>query len=143
MKKIFIALLGIVLLQGCATPLEDSQYTGLALGLASTKSCVRDGYMSTEVGALGQEYTFLALSKREYDKQLWESRLAEAEKTAKPTQAECSEAEMDIIMLRNKINAATAQRQQDETLQAIKDASNKNTHTNCTTIGDMTTCNSF
>lgn len=143
MKKIFIALVGFALLQGCATPLEDSQYSSLAMGLASTKSCVRDGFMSTEVGALGQEYTFLALSKREYDQQLWESRLAEAEKTAKPTQAECSEAEMDILMMRNKINAATAQRQQDETLQAIQATTNKSIQTNCTTIGDMTTCNSF
>ncbi|MDQ1884909.1 hypothetical protein RA180_12995 [Aeromonas salmonicida] len=143
MKKTFTALLGITLLQGCATPLDDSQYTGLALGLASTKSCVRDGYMTTAVGALGQEYTYLALSKREYDKQIWESRLAEAEKTAKPTQAECSEAEMDIIMMQNKLNAATAQRQHDETLKAIKDASNKKTYTNCTTIGVTTSCNSF
>ncbi|MFB0776628.1 hypothetical protein [Aeromonas salmonicida] len=143
MKKTFTALLGITLLQGCATPLEDSQYTGLALGLASAKSCVRDGYMTPEMGALGQEYTYLALSKREYDKQLWESRLAEAEKTARPTQAECLEAEMTVIMLRNKLNAATAQRQHDETLQAIKDASNKKTYTNCTTIGVTTSCNSF
>lgn len=143
MKMIFTALLGITLLQGCATPLEDSQYTGLALGLASTKSCVRDGYMTTAVGALGQEYTYLALSKREYDKQIWESRLAEAEKTAKPTQAECSEAEMDIIMMQNKLNAATVQRQHDEMLKTIKDVSNKKTNTNCTTIGLTTSCNSF
>lgn len=143
MKKTIAIMIGIVILQGCATPLEDSQYTGLAMGLASAKSCVRDGFMSTEVGALGKEYTYLALSMHEYDKQLWESRLAEAEGTAKPTQAECSEAEMDILMLRNKINAATAQRQHDETLQAIQATTNKSIQTNCTTIGDMTTCSSL
>lgn len=143
MKKTIAIMIGGVVLQGCATPLEDSQYTGLAMGLASTKSCVRNGYMTTEVGALGQEYTYLALSLREYDKQIWESRLAEAEKTAKPTQAECTEAEMDIIMLRNKINAANVQRQHDETLQAIQATTNKSIQTHCTTIGDMTTCNSL
>lgn len=40
MKKIIAIMIGVVILQGCATQLEDSQYTSLAMGLASTKSCV-------------------------------------------------------------------------------------------------------
>lgn len=147
MKKIyFIVLIGLFL-SGCAThkpPLADNQYTAFATQLMSIQKCVADGYMTPDVGARGQQYSMANLNTWQFDQNYFLNRAKQIESSINPSQADCNTMAMNIVQIKNQIDAQNEQAQRDAAAwQNMQNTLNQNKTTYCNKIGTQTICNTY
>lgn len=147
MKNAIFMGIAFFLLSGCAVQkplLADDQYTAFATQLMSIQKCVADGIMTPEIGARGQQYSMANLNTWQFDRTYFLNRAKQIESSVKPSQADCNTMAMNIVQVKNQIDAQNDQAQRDaEAWQNMQNTLNQNKTTYCNKIGTQTICNTY
>ena len=145
-KMMGVLLAGLVLV-GCATTkpeMPGSIYSEAAKLHVGIEYCVRMGWLSPDLGAIGKRGIESRINEYSYDYERLnsEARMINSD-SQKPNQGDCNKAAMDIqgYNQNNTLQNQAARDNQRETQEIINNTRMQNTY--CNRIGNQTVCSTY